>query len=205
MEFRDFHGCGCFDVKYVMGFFVWMLYTRFLPFNCKECMICEKREIRVHVFILGIWGFWWIWVVFIWTGSWVVVYACWWHVLYRLYTSFSHLGMHVGSFANLVLHGIWGFVELDIIAWNWPSSKLWWIGSHWFYTHCTMCSVGLHVFQITSHNGSIFIYFHKIDHFNAFIHALIVFMHHVVFFSCICTLCLCVSNAVLNIAFILSL
>ena len=45
------------DVKYVMGFFVWMLYAHFLPFNCKELMICENREIRVHVFILGIWGF----------------------------------------------------------------------------------------------------------------------------------------------------
>ena len=45
------------DVKYVMGFFVWMLYTCFQWIYCKECMIFEKWEIRVHVFILGIWGF----------------------------------------------------------------------------------------------------------------------------------------------------
>ena len=45
------------DVKYVIGFFVWMLYTRFLCIYCKEHMICEKWEIRVHIFILGIWGF----------------------------------------------------------------------------------------------------------------------------------------------------
>ena len=125
--------------------------------------------------------------------------TCSLYYIFKFFTFLENYGWRV----NLVLHGIWGFVELDIIAWNWPSSKLWWIGSHWFYTYCTMCSVGLHVFQITSHNGSIFIYFHKIDHFNAFIHALIVFMHHVVFFSCICTLCLCVSNAVLNIGFLL--
>ena len=50
------------------------------------------------------------------TGSWIVVYACWRHVLYRLYSKFSHLGMHVGSFTNLVLCGSWGFVELGIIA-----------------------------------------------------------------------------------------
>ena len=45
------------DVKYVIGFFIWMLYTRFLRIYSKERKIFEKWEIRVHVFILGIWGF----------------------------------------------------------------------------------------------------------------------------------------------------
>ena len=89
----------------------------------KNSWFVKNMEIRVHVFILGIWEFWWIWVVLIWIGLWVVVYACWWHVLYRLYSNFSHLGVHVGSLANLVLHGIWVCVELGIITWNWLQSS----------------------------------------------------------------------------------
>ena len=153
-----------------MGFFVWMLYTRFLPFNCKERMICEKWKIRVHVFILGISGFW---CIASFDLNWFMgccVFICWRDVFYRLYSKFSHLGMHVGSFANLVLCGIWGFVELGIIAWNWPHGKTLTDGSDWFYTRCTMYTVGLHGSQITWLYGSMFMYIQKIVHFNAFIH-----------------------------------
>ena len=115
-KFGDFHGCGCFDVKYVMGFFVWMLYPYFLPFNHKEHMICEKWEIRVHIFILGIWGFWWIWVVLIWTGSWVVVYACWRHILYHLYFKFFTFG-----------YAYW-FIRQSCSLWN--------LGLCWIWYNC---------------------------------------------------------------------
>ena len=148
MKFEDFHGCGCFDVKYVLGFFFYACCTHvFYPLSAKKFMISEKWEIRVHVFILGIWWFWWIGVVLIWTSSWVVVYACWWHVLYTIYSKFFTFLENYGWRVNLVLHGIWGFVQLGIIALKWPPSKVWWIVSHWFYTRCTMCSTDSQVFQ----------------------------------------------------------
>ena len=169
MEFGDFHGCGCFDMKYVMGFFVWMLYTRFLPFNCKERMICEKWEIRVHIFILGIWGFWWI-ASF--NQNWFMdccvcmLATCSLSFIFKIFTSWYACWFIRQSCSLWNLGFCW-------IGYNWlklTTMVSLMDGSDWFYTRCTMYTVGLHVFQITWLYGSMFMYIQKIFHFNAFIH-----------------------------------
>ena len=45
------------DVKHVMGFFVWMLYTCFLWIYCKEHMICEKKKKLTLGFMSSYWEF----------------------------------------------------------------------------------------------------------------------------------------------------
>ena len=43
------------DVKYVMGFFVWMLYTCFQWIYCKECRFLKNGKLG---FMSSYWEFW---------------------------------------------------------------------------------------------------------------------------------------------------
>ena len=174
MKFGDFHRCRCFDVKYVMGFLYGCCTHVFTPLIAKNARFVKNEKLG---FILGIWGFWWIasfdlkWFM----GCSVCMLAtCSLSFIFKIFT-----------FGYACWFIFWGwFIRQSCSSWN---LGFCWIGynclklttlvslmdgSDWVYTRCTMYTVGLHVFQITWLYGSMnmFMYIHKIFHFNAFIH-----------------------------------
>ena len=114
-------------------------------------MICEKWKIRVHVFILGISGFWCI-------------------------ASF-HLNWFMGCCVCMLARCSLSFIFKILTS----SYTCWFIRQSCSSWNLGFCWIGYNCLKL----------------------GIIVHQYHAVFLSCICTLCLCVSNAVLNIGFLL--
>ena len=143
-----------------------MLYTRFHPFNCKEHMICEKWEIRVHIGNLGI-----LMNCFIWSE---VVHGLFYMHVANMFSIVCIQNFHIWV-CMLVHLPILFFLEFGVLLNGYNCLKLTTVvslmdGRDWLYTRCTMYTVGSHVFQITWLYGSMFMYIQKIDHFNAFLY-----------------------------------
>ena len=176
----------------------------FIPFNCKERMICEKWKIRVHVNRQGNFGIFTCIASFDlnwFMGCCVCMLArCSLSFIFKIFTSWYACWFIRQSCSSWNLGFCW--IGYNCLKLTTMVSLM--DGSDWFYTRCTMYTVGLHVFK---NNLTVWVNVHVHTEIFSFqcIHSLTLIVHqyHAVFLSCICTLCLCVSNAILNIGFLL--